>query len=103
MIFVGSKQRIFNKKLATTKFLKQLRLIIREKKSFPERLADKSLSGVEFEQLLKENAFELQLLSLPASSKKMHLETFRKRLLCESEKIYNFRRVFKIAFIARHF
>ena len=93
---------MFDEKLATTRFLKQLRHMIREEKSFPGRFADESLPDVQFEKLLKEIAFEVRLLSLPSTSNKMHLERFRTRILCESEEIHNFRKVAKIAFTARH-
>ena len=93
---------MFNEKLATTKFLKQLRHMIRKEKSFLGRFRDKSLLDVQFEKLLKENTFKVQLLSLPATSKKMYLKRFRTRLLYESKEIYNFRKVSKIAFTARH-
>ena len=102
MIFVRDKHGMFDEKLATTKFLKQLRHMIREEKSFPGRFADESLPDVQFEKLLKENAFEVRLLSLPSTSNEMHLERFRTRILCESEEIHNFRKAAKIAFTARH-
>jgi hypothetical protein len=92
----------FDEKLATTKFLKRLRRIIREDKGLLGPLGDEGLTDVEFEKFLKENVFELRLLALPAAGDETYFDTFRTRLLCESEEIHNFRKVAKIAFSARH-
>jgi len=104
LIFVPSSERgNFDEKLATTKFLKRLRWMIQDDKGLHGPLGDISLSDVEFETALKEKAFELRLLALPDVGNETHLETFRTRLLCESDEIHNFRKVAKIAFSARHF
>ncbi len=98
-----SERGNFDEKLATRKFLKQLRLVILEDKGLPGPFGDEGLTDVEFETLLKESAFELRLLALPDPGDHKNTEILQKRLLCESEEIYNFRKVAKIAFSARHF
>jgi hypothetical protein len=98
-----SERGNFDEKLATRKFLKQLQLVILKDKRPFRLFGDESLTDVKFETFFKENAFELRLLALLDLSDLKNIEILQKRLLCELEEIYEFRKVAKIAFSARHF
>jgi hypothetical protein len=93
----------FDEKVATTKFLKQLRGVINGAKEFTGPFGNECLTDVEFEKLLRETAFELRLLAISDMQNEKHLDMLRARLLCESEEIHSFRKIAKRAFSARHF
>jgi hypothetical protein len=104
LIFVLPKRgKGFDKKLATTTFLKQLYTVICKDKMLLSSFKNKSLTNVKFEKLLQETAFKLQLLVLPAKGDKQYITLFQNRLLYKLEEAYMFYTVAKITFSACYF